>query len=353
MKRKIGDKVKLKTNLIVGNTYGGITYTKTVDSFYKGMQTTILKVNPNHYILKDFKNWGFSDDMLEDVSNFKWKFNILEFKNNNIAIHCKTQEESEKLFKLFINNGFKWSDGEHIDISNTYYNDYEEKTCYEFYMDCDYGIGFADLDYYKKIEYIIYKFSEIDFSEVLHKEDIDNKLYCDQNEFDIFKAKYITKEQLSNRGYKTGDILFDGESMAIVYGKKVLHINDNCVETLNSKAFNRILPIELIENDSEIQRLLSGKLSRKIQQAYLEDCFIKIEEPPKLKTICTVKFTADTLATKGFILEETNGNVKEGDIIECCTSGNAYQYCRVVRIEQLKLSEHEINNYRTCRKLSL
>lgn len=285
--------------------------------------------------------------------DYKWIFNINEFKKGNIAIHCKTKEKATQLFYIFLQNYIQtWLDGDTINRSNIYYDYYQKDTCYSYYKDKN-GISFGELEHYLEEKYKIYDFSEIDFSQVWDKKYIDNVALDNNSNLNITKAKYITKEQLNKRGYKTGDVLFDGESMAIVYGNKTLHINTNCVETLNPKAFDRILPIELIENNSEIQGLLSGRLSSKISQAYLEDCFIKIEEPPKIKTVCLVKFTADTLATKGFILEDVDSDVKVDDIVECCTSGNAYQYCRVVRIEQLELSEHEINNYRTCRKLSL
>lgn len=178
-----------------------------------------------------------------------------------------------------------------------------------------------------------------------------------QNDFDITKAKHITKEQLSIRGYKTGDILFDGISMCIVYGEKVLHINDNCVETLNPKAFDRILPVELIESDLEIQKLLSSKLSSMVSYCFksnkLEDYFIKIGEAPKPRTICSVNFTVNSDKPKDFILENNSDlPVKIGDIVECY-AGSSYQYAKVIDIKTLELSEYEIKAYKTCRNLSI
>lgn len=284
------------------------------------------------YAIKDIKFKG-------DEKN-KWVFNLEEFKKGNITIHCKTEEEYNELIINLKYYNFDFPKNSQM---------YNGETCYRFYEN---GLYQASYKYYEEKKYTIYNFSEIDFSQVLCKKDIDNIALNYVNNFDITKTKYITKEQLEYRGYKTGDILFDGESMTIIYGNKTLHINTNCVETLNPKAFDYILPIELIESDSEIQRLLSGKLSEKISQSYLVDYFIKIEEPPKTKAICSVKFTVNADCPKDFILEDDSEVIAVNDIVEANTSGKNYQYAKVVEVNTLELSEHEINNYRTCRKLS-
>ena len=299
--------------------------------------------------VKDIQFKGEEDEFSEtSKDNIKWIFNLKQFQDESIAILCPTSTEFDILLKTLITNGMEL-DKSHYQYS---YSDENKDICYD--LDC--GIlEYCDEEWYYDHDYKIYKFSDIDFSQVWNKESIDEVALHNnnKNDFDITKVKYITKEQLSNRGYKTGDVLFDGTSMGIVYGKKVIHINDNCVETLDIRAFDYILPIELIESGSEIQRLLSGKLSGKIPQQYLIDCFIKIEEPPKLKTVCSIKFTSNTNTTKEFILEDNSKIIAVNDIVEANTVGKNYQYAKVVEVKQLELSEHEIENYRTCRKLSL
>lgn len=274
--------------------------------------------------------------------NYKWIFNLKEFEKQQIFIHCETNDEALKLLKFFKELKLQWYTHTEINLQEDIW---ESCPLYSYTNldNIDVGISRGSLNEFYNEEYgenlTLYKFSEINFN--------------GENEFDITKERYITREQLDLRGHKTGDILFDGYSMAIVYGNKVLHINNKCVETLNSKAFDYILPIELIESDSEIQRLLSGKLSGKISQAYLEDLFIRIEEPPKLKTICSVKFTVSADCPKEFILEDDSEVIAVNDIVEANTGGKNYQYAKVVEVNTLELSEHEINNYRTCRILSL
>ena len=308
--------------------------------------------------IKDIQFKGEEDEIIEELKdNSQWIFNLEEFKNDNILIACHSKDEAEKFINILITNGINtWDDEDELISSNTYYDWCEGTICYEF--DVSNGLFHSDINDYEKdekINYKIYDFDTVDFSQVYTKESINGVALRNnkQNDFDITKVKYITKEQLSNRGYKTGDILFDGESMTIIYGNKTLHINTNCVETLNPKAFDYILPIELIESDSEIQRLLSGKLSGKISQSYLVDYFIKIEEPPKLKTVCSVKFTVNADCPKDFILEDDSEAISVNDIVEANTGGKNYQYAKVVEINTLELSEHEIVIYGTCRRIFL
>lgn len=83
---------------------------------------------------------------------------IEKFKNEDIAVHCNTQEEYDKLMKLLEEYGFRWRAGEKptcfngfkVYKSKTYINDDLYKTIP--------GLGYADKNYYvirnyKLIEY--------------------------------------------------------------------------------------------------------------------------------------------------------------------------------------------------------
>lgn len=113
----------------------------------------------------------------------KYIFDIEEFRNKDIAINCETEDEANKLFEIL----------KDYDLPKGKQN-HNEETCYRFHDD---GILQADCDFYKKREYEIYKFSDVDFSNVSIKESIDKV------EFDITKAKYITIEQLFQRDRKS------------------------------------------------------------------------------------------------------------------------------------------------------
>lgn len=82
------------------------------------------------------------------------KITLKEFWESDIdlAIHCNTEEEAKKLLKAFDKLGKKWQDGDsYLDD-----NHYKQDVCYDNI--CDYGY----YDSYKKCNYTIYEFDEVD-----------------------------------------------------------------------------------------------------------------------------------------------------------------------------------------------
>lgn len=83
------------------------------------------------------------------------KFNWEEFKykNNKIAVHCKTEEEAKDFCNQMHEHGMKWGDGDSY-LENINYNKYLGKTCYS--NSCLYG-GY---DFYEQIGYRILEWSD-------------------------------------------------------------------------------------------------------------------------------------------------------------------------------------------------
>lgn len=80
---------------------------------------------------------------------FSWE----EFKNDKIAVHCKTEEEAKEFCKMMNEQGLKWNGGgSYLSIIN--WKEKREKTCY--------SLGFYD-EYYTYVEekYKIYEFEEV------------------------------------------------------------------------------------------------------------------------------------------------------------------------------------------------
>ena len=74
MKYKIGDKVKIRKDLVPGNEYDGICYVELMDKF-KDKECVITYVDDTSYHINDSKYW-WTDEMLEPVEN-----NIMEVNN--------------------------------------------------------------------------------------------------------------------------------------------------------------------------------------------------------------------------------------------------------------------------------
>lgn len=87
----------------------------------------------------------------------KYKITLTEFWNSKekIAIHCCSKEKAKKLLEAFDKLGKKWlSRTSYIKKSN--YNIYMCDTCYNNRNQ------FHDYDWYKKYDYTIYEFEDVD-----------------------------------------------------------------------------------------------------------------------------------------------------------------------------------------------
>ena len=238
----------------------------------------------------------YEEEEVEPNSNYKYIFDINEYKSKDIAINCETEEEAEKFFEILIMNGIDKSD---IDIMRQCYFYYGMKTCYNF----DYNkMLYGDISYYEQEKYLVYKFSDVDFGNVWDKESINEVALNKVKEFDITKCKYITlNELLSNRGFKTGDILLDDEGyVGILLDNKVIYINTACQEKLNTKAYYKFIPIEKIKGIPYFAKDLSHFMDTK-EYKYLEEYVISIQEQTKQVTICKINHTSDSDKLKEFL----------------------------------------------------
>ena len=59
------------------------------------------------------------------------KFNFNDWKDRNIAMHCKTSKEAYEFCEAMNDNGLTWVDGESY-LEYDCWDDYKEETCYVF-----------------------------------------------------------------------------------------------------------------------------------------------------------------------------------------------------------------------------
>lgn len=88
------------------------------------------------------------------------EFNIKELLENKTAINCKTKKQTKKLFKELQILGYVWNGGEKLNVHNTYYDFYQEKTCYT--VDITQGtITYDDITYFKEKGYKVLTLKDI------------------------------------------------------------------------------------------------------------------------------------------------------------------------------------------------
>lgn len=92
---------------------------------------------------------------------------LKEFLNpkNKIAVNCRTKQEATAFFAMLHKHGVIWCAKEELE-KRIEFQDYRHLTCYiaEDFLNC-FGIGYANVDFYKENGYTIYKYNEIEFVE--------------------------------------------------------------------------------------------------------------------------------------------------------------------------------------------
>lgn len=86
--------------------------------------------------MKEFFDWNFFCD-----------------KNNNVAVHCKTEEEANDFCKQMNQYGLRWSTSDSY-LKYNYYEAYGPKTCYSNQGE------FCSLDYFEYNNYRIFEWSD-------------------------------------------------------------------------------------------------------------------------------------------------------------------------------------------------
>lgn len=89
----------------------------------------------------------------------KDKITLEEFwkSEEDLAIHCKTEEQAIKLCKAFDKMGKKWRSGERY-IDDNCWGECEENTCYD---NDNNDNGYCHVNFYKTYNYKIYEFEDV------------------------------------------------------------------------------------------------------------------------------------------------------------------------------------------------
>lgn len=90
------------------------------------------------------------EDKNEVGETMKKEFDWDKFKTENIAVHCKTQNEADMFFELMVKNNLI------IKCNKNYWNIYEEDTCYDY----NHIWGFCEKEWFENHDYTILEFSD-------------------------------------------------------------------------------------------------------------------------------------------------------------------------------------------------
>lgn len=99
------------------------------------------------------------------------KFNLKNYENKTVVMHCETEEEAKSFCEHLCRLGKSWCDGTSY-IKDTYWNDFKKNTCYRFNEGT-----YQDKDYFERMGYTILEWSNFikDTSIPFSKSDLRNK----------------------------------------------------------------------------------------------------------------------------------------------------------------------------------
>lgn len=253
----------------------------------------------------------------------KIKFDIDYFKNNKVAINCKSMEEIEELHKLLLKNGIKI---EHINSVQCNFNKYGENICYEY----DYGVmWYGSEDFYKNENYEILDFTGFSDTQFCNKttilsEDIELK------NGDIIKMDY-------------GDI---GKLMGIITPHGIYYTNGtfDLLDEIDVKLLMWYIPNDVIIKN-ELSHLVSKLLFNGILDKKLEELIIYI--PCQTETIRTKIYH---VSRNKYSLSYTDKYISD-EVLNpkdmCCIETGLLKgkYGRIIAIKEEELTEEEISQY--------
>ena len=109
MKYKVGDMVRVRKDLVLGDYYGGICYTDGMNEF-KGKECVITNIDTISYQINDYGFW-WTDEMLEYVDNEEMfesvdDEKVLEYALEKLGM-SKEELANEEEDIRFIDNNFK------------------------------------------------------------------------------------------------------------------------------------------------------------------------------------------------------------------------------------------------------
>ncbi|AXF52101.1 MAG: hypothetical protein [Podoviridae sp. ctcf755] len=219
---------------------------------------------------------------------------IKEFweSEEDIAIHCDTEDKANKLLRKFDELGKKWCTGSSYLLRNEWKR-YEEKTCYK-----NDGL-FGSVNFYKKEGYTIIEFDDIDDFKIFTKDDLKNRMVveCRNGE------KYMIVD-----GYLIGK---KGYSLLQGYA-------DNLICVVGHKEFDIINVFEKNDHFGNGFNAYLDDDNREIIWERKEEILTKEEKEYLATVIKPVRGKVECISKKGYRREYISINIKDNDKDKDC-----------------------------------
>lgn len=184
------------------------------------------------------------------------KFNWDEFKDekNNIAVHCKTEEEAKDFCKRMHEHGMKWCSGESY-LKETYYSECEE-TCYI-------RGEFSEYWYYKSNGYEILEWSDY-MQKEFTKSDLKDGMVVEYNDNSFGKRLVVGDFLIGEDGYADlGD--YNENLKNVVSDLEIVRVYKiKCMGKISSIMYD--VNLELIWERKEPKKMTVEEMRQKLEE---------------------------------------------------------------------------------------
>ena len=281
----------------------------------------------------------------------KIKFNKEWYKDNKIAINCKTNEEAIQLFREFIKIDIRWNKNDNkLSIHNTYFDDNKDNICYTI-EDNFYNLTYQYKDYFLKESYTIINFSDLEFESDIVKN--ESKITKTENE--ELGYDYVAEVDKSDKNHilrgdvklNSGDIIKSKNySIGLVVGDCISWSDggwDEATET--GYDLEWIIPSESLKTDKgyEVGRLLfNGELKDSLKDLII---YVEDDKPKKVETrIYHIAVSENRDKYRSFCISSRT-DIEIGDIVSIDKGLYSGKYGVVISTKYKEISEEDIKKH--------
>lgn len=191
MEYKVGDRVR-----IVSETTEGMNWIGEMD-VYLGKVMTIKNIisglifGGRYKMAEDDGEYYWDDSMIAGLAS-ETPFDFNAWKDKDVCMHCKTEEEAEDFCKVMDMEGLRWNNDTSY-LGTSRFDFFKETTCYCFNKGTYTGIGQAKNNGYTILEWSEYRSTEPPKDEEQEEQEKTMETKIDDKPLDFKEAMGIYK----------------------------------------------------------------------------------------------------------------------------------------------------------------